>query len=305
MEQILVLFNPSLDLRNNDNMFDWSRMNFVELINTVWSVRQVPNGTDDVLDVASMIFNLPIYINPPAMVQRQQLIYNVINTIRAGDKDELNQLLDDTYISDVQSKWQSVTDPERAVRLANGELTLLTRDLKTTVGGDLLLWNKFLESYGGIRNGISQIRVNRQDRPGVWGGEYVGVLTEHPTDPNKLLVDIDHDSLPANTKTAIDGVIDPTRAAPGAGLPAAAVGQRYIIVSSPAEIPAWAGLIANPEDIIEYNGSAWVISFDAAASTAIEYVLNIASNQQLAFMDGQWILSYEGIFQPGYWRLLV
>jgi len=305
MEQILVLFNPSLDLRNNDNVFDWSRMNFVELINTVWSVRQVPNGTDDVLDVASMIFNLPIFINPPAMVQRQQLIYNVINTIRAGDQDELNQLLDDTYISDVQSKWQSVTDPERAVRLANGELTLLTRDLKTTVGGDLLLWNKFLESYGGIRNGISQIRVNRQDRPGVWGGEYVGVLTEHPTDPNKLLVDIDHDSLPANTKTAIDGVIDPTRAAPGAGLPAAAVGQRYIVVSSPAEIPAWGGLVANPEDIIEYNGSAWVISFDAAASTAIEYVLNIASNQQLAFMDGQWILSYEGIFQPGYWRLLV
>ena len=305
MEQILVLFNPSLDLRNNDNVFDWSRMNFVELINTVWSVRQVPNGTDDVLDVASMIFNLPIFINPPAMVQRQQLIYNVINTIRAGDQDELNQLLDDTYISDVQSKWQSVTDPERAVRLANGELTLLTRDLKTTVGGDLLLWNKFLESYGGIRNGISQIRVNRQDRPGVWGGEYVGVLTEHPTDPNKLLVDIDHDSLPANTKTAIDGVIDPTRAAPGVGLPAAAVGQRYIVVSSPAEIPAWGGLIANPEDIIEYNGSAWVISFDAAASTAVEYVLNIASNQQLAFMDGQWILSYEGIFQPGYWRLLV
>jgi len=305
MEQILVLFNPSLDLRNNDNVFDWSRMNFVELINTVWSVRQVPNGTDDVLDVASMIFNLPIFINPPAMVQRQQLIYNVINTIRAGDQDELNQLLDDTYISDVQSKWQSVTDPERAVRLANGELTLLTRDLKTTVGGDLLLWNKFLESYGGIRNGISQIRVNRQDRPGVWGGEYVGVLTEHPTDPNKLLVDIDSDSLPSNTKTAIDGVIDPTRAAPGAGLPAAAAGQRYIVVSSPAEIPAWDGLVANPEDIIEYNGSAWVISFDAAASTAVEYVLNIASNQQLAFMDGQWILSYEGIFQPGYWRLLV
>ena len=305
MEQILVLFNPSLDLRNNDNVFDWSRMNFVELINTVWSVRQVPNGTDDVLDVASMIFNMPIFINPPAMVQRQQLIYNVINTIRAGDQDELNQLLDDTYISDVQSKWQSVTDPERAVRLANGELTLLTRDLKTTVGGDLLLWNKFLESYGGIRNGISQIRVNRQDRPGVWGGEYVGVLTEHPTDPNKLLVDIDHDSLPANTKTAIDGVIDPTRAAPGAGLPAAVAGQRYIVVSSPAEIPAWDGLVANPEDIIEYNGSAWVISFDAAASTAVEYVLNIASNQQLAFMDGQWILSYEGIFQPGYWRLLV
>ncbi len=305
LEQILVLFNPSLDLRNNDNMFDWSRMNFVELINTVWSVRQVPTGTDDVLDVASLIFNLPIFINPPAMVQRQQLISNIINTIRAGDADELNQLLDDTYISDVQSKWQTVTDPERAVRLSNGELQLLTRHLQSTVDGDPLLWSTFLEAFGGIRDGISQIRVNRQDRPGVWGGEFIGVLSEHPTDPNKLLVDVDQDSLPANTKSAIDGVIDPTRVAPGNGLPVAAAGQRYIVVQSPAEIPEWGGLVADPEDIIEFNGTAWVVSFDASVTNTVEYVLNVASNQQLAFMDEQWILSYEGIFQPGYWRLLV
>lgn len=305
MEQILVLFNPSLDLRNNDNVFDWSRLNFVELINTVWSLRQVPAGTDDVLDVASLVFNMPIYINPPALVQRQQLIYNIINTIRAGEENELEQLLDDTFISDIQSKWQSVTDPERAVRLSNGELQLLTRDLKNNVDGNVLTWNSFLESFGGLRTGISQIRVNRQARPGVWGGEYIGVLSEHPTDPNKLLIDIDEDSLPTNTKNPVDGVINPTKIAPGAGLPVAAAGQRYIVVVSPTDIAEWGGLVAEAEDIIEYNGSSWVVSFDASATTTTEYVLNTASGHQLAFMDGQWILSYEGIYQPGYWRLLV
>jgi T4-like virus Myoviridae tail sheath stabiliser len=306
LEQILVLFNPSLDLRNNDNMFDWSRMNFVELINTVWSTRQVPNGTDDALEIASLTFNMPIYINPPAMVTRQQLIYNIINTIRsASDPAQLNQLLDNSVISDVQTKWQTVTDPERAVRLSNGELQLLTRMLEPTVNGVPLLWSDELQSYGGLRSGISQIRVNRGALPGTWGAEIIGTLSTHPVDPNKLLVTIDRDSLPANTKNPIDGVIDPHRVAPGAGLPPAALGQRYIVVSSPPDIPEWGGLVANPEDIIEYNGTSWVVSFVASAVTTTEYVLNTASEQQLAFMDGQWILSYEGIYQPGYWRLLV
>lgn len=305
MEQILVMFNPSIDLRSNNNTFDWSRLNFVELINVVWSVRQVPVGTDDALDVASLVFNMPIFINPPALVQRQTLIHNIINTIRAGKEDELNQLLDDTYISDIQSKWQSITNPDRAVRLVNSELSLLTRHLKNNIDGVALLWSDLFEHVGGLRSGISQIRINRESRPGTWGGEFVGILTEHPTDPNKLLVDIDEDSLPENTKAPVNGVIDPTRAAPGNGLQPAVSGQRYIIIESLTEIAAWGGLVASSEDIIEFNGTNWVVSFDASTSQSVEYVLNAASNRQLSYMDEQWILSYEGVYQPGFWRLLV
>jgi hypothetical protein len=172
--------------------------------------------------------------------------------------------------------------------------------------GNPFLWSDELQSYGGLRDGISQIRVNRGNNPGVWGmGEIIGILSQHPVDPNKLLVTIDNDSLPSNTKNPIDGVIDPTRVAPGLGLPPAALGQRYIVVKSPTLIPEWGGLVANPEDIIEYNGTSWVVSFNAAVVTTTEYLLNTASGHQLAFMDGQWILSYEGIYEPGYWRLLV
>jgi hypothetical protein len=305
LEQILVLFNPSIDLRTNDNIFDWSRINYIELTGTTWSTRSVPSGTEDALEVASLTFKVPIWINPPALVTRQQLIYNVITTIRTGAIDELDMLLDDAYISNVNTSWQTVTNPERAVRIVNGEVQLLTRLHDSEINGEVLTWEKELESYGGLRSGISQIRLNLGEHPGTRYGsiEVIGTLSTHPVDPNKLLVTIDQDSLSHNTLNPVLGIIDPQRMAPGLGLPPASIGQRYIVVKSPAE--QWGGLIANPEDIVEYNGTSWIVSFDSQSVTTIEYVLNSASGQQLVYMDGQWILSYEGIFQPGYWRLMV
>jgi hypothetical protein len=305
LEQILVLFNPSIDLRTNDNIFDWSRINYIELTGTTWSTRSIPSGTEDALEVASLTFKVPIWINPPALVTRQQLIYNVITTIRTGATDELDMLLDDAYISNVNTSWQTVTNPERAVRIVNGEVQLLTRLHDSEINGEVLTWEKELEPYGGLRSGISQIRFNLGEHPGTRYGsiEVIGTLSTHPVDPNKLLVTVDQDSLSHNTLNPVLGIIDPQRMAPGLGLPPASIGQRYIVVKSPAE--QWEGLIANPEDIIEYNGTSWIVSFDSQSVTTVEYVLNSASGQQLVYMDGQWILSYEGIFQPGYWRLMV
>lgn len=305
LEQILVLFNPSVDLRTNDNVFDWSRINYIELTNVNWSSKTIPVGTEDPIDIATLRFKVPIWINPPALVTRQQLIFNIINTIRTGKTDELETLLDDAFISDVNTSWQSVTNPERCISLVNGEVQLLTRQHDSMLHNELLTWEKELEPYGGLRSGISQLRINGGEHSGTRYGapEVIGTLTTHPADPNKLLISIDLDSLPHNTQTPVLGIIDPQRMAPGIGLFPAAAGQRYIIVKSPAE--QWGGLVANPEDIIEFNGAEWVVSFNASAATEIEYVLNAASSQQLSFVGGQWVLSYEGIYQPGYWRLVV
>lgn len=305
LEQLLVLFNPSIDLRTNDNVFDWSRINYVELTNVNWSSKTIPAGTEDPIDIATLTFKVPIWINPPALVTRQQLIFNIINTIRTGAINDLDSLLDDTMISDVNTSWQTVTNPERCVSLVNGEVQLLTRQLDDTVNSELLTWEKELEPYGGLRSGISQLRLNREEHPGTRyiSSEIIGTLTTHPVNPNKLLVVINSDSLPHNTQNPVLGIVDPRRMAPGHGLSPALQGQRYIIVNTPAE--QWGGLDAKPEDIIEFNGSVWVVSFDASTATEPEFVLNSASNQQLSFVGGQWVLSYEGIYQPGYWRLVV
>jgi hypothetical protein len=82
LEQLLVLFNPSINLKLNDNPFDWTNLSYAELVNVVWSVRQVPQGTDDIIDVAALNFTMPIYINPPAKVKRQTIIHTILHDIK-------------------------------------------------------------------------------------------------------------------------------------------------------------------------------------------------------------------------------
>lgn len=63
-------------------------------------------------------------------------------------------------------------------------------------------------------------------------------------------------------------VADASTTAPGSGLPAAATGQRYILVSGTGSLaPAWgtiAGLMDN--DIVQYDGSAWYLAYDVSIS---------------------------------------
>ena len=69
MEQVLVLFNPAVELQANDNPLDWTNITNVELVDIVWSSRAMPQGVDTQLDVATLTFSLPIWLNPPAKVR--------------------------------------------------------------------------------------------------------------------------------------------------------------------------------------------------------------------------------------------
>lgn len=56
-------------------------------------------------------------------------------------------------------------------------------------------------------------------------------------------------------------------------------------------------------DIIEYNGTEWVKSFDASSNSTREYVQNTFTTQQFKFEKGEWTDTYQGIYEGGYWRL--
>ena len=104
--------------------------------------------------------------------------------------------------------------------------------------------------------------------------------------------------------TAVNGVLDPLQNYPGDGsVDAAVIGARYIITNNIPGGPLWAGLNAYTNDIIEYNGSIWTISFDSNAVTTQQYVENILSNDQLEWTGTEWINSHEGIYNAGFWRL--
>ena len=85
LEQILVLFNPSLNIHTNNNALDWSTLSYVELLSTTWSMRAIPSGVDDIIDISSLTFQLPVLINPPAKVVKNTVIHTIIDNIEEVD----------------------------------------------------------------------------------------------------------------------------------------------------------------------------------------------------------------------------
>jgi hypothetical protein len=112
-------------------------------------------------------------------------------------------------------------------------------------------------------------------------------------------------------------VIDPLISGPGSGLPAPAVGQRYLLTqdtgsySNPNQTnpDAWEGtsgqpLVARRNDIIVYDGIRWQIYFDSGSSPDnIQYVTNITTEIQYRWTGTAWVKSYQGLYAGGMWSL--
>ena len=61
MEQILVLFNPSLEIQTTDNYIDWTSLSVIDLSTLNFSSRTIPQGNDTEIDICSVEFKMPIY----------------------------------------------------------------------------------------------------------------------------------------------------------------------------------------------------------------------------------------------------
>jgi len=82
LEQIMVLYNPTINIQTSTNPIDWTVLSYIEMMDNInWSSRTIPVGTDNPIDVATINFKLPIWINPPAKVQRQNIIEEIITNI--------------------------------------------------------------------------------------------------------------------------------------------------------------------------------------------------------------------------------
>jgi hypothetical protein len=180
-----------------------------------------------------------------------------------------------------------------------------------------LLWHAITEEYGVVENGISQIRLDN----GVNNAEIIGTIAFHPTDDNIMLFTIDADTLPENTLPAVDAIVNPLRSGPSILLgastfPVARLGQRYLLTEGSGNLintdfaNAWEGtdgsqLIANVNDIIEYNGTKWNVIFDAGTSSSVEHVTNITTTIQYRWTGEEWLRSYEGLYEGGNWSLVL
>jgi hypothetical protein len=173
-----------------------------------------------------------------------------------------------------------------------------------------LLWHAVVGDLGVLRPGISLVKLEQED-----GTEVIGTVAYDPTDDRFLLFSVDPDTVPTNTLAPINAVINPLLNGPGIGIPAAATGQRYLLTESTGSengyAEAWAGtsgqtLIAGANDIIEYDGSRWLVVFDGTNSTVNkQYVTNLTTELQYEWTGSTWIKSYQGLYPGGTWSLVL
>ena len=56
-------------------------------------------------------------------------------------------------------------------------------------------------------------------------------------------------------------------------------------------------------DIIEFDGTDWIVAFKSSESHDVEVVTNNYTSKQLKWDGDKWFSSYEGVYNGGFWRL--
>jgi len=362
LEQVLMLFNPSLEIQTTDNYIDWTSLSVVNMTGLTFSSRTIPVGTESDIDIATLTFSTPIYISPPVKVKRLGVITSVIQSIFNESQGTIDLDLsragngfEDTPQSQVKTKvvavdnfdnptgveeqiineGTSVTDVDNALINSHDNYGLLVMGTtaklvhKGVVGSET--WTGYLKSMPfEFSTGVTELRLSRQDLT----NDIIGTVVVNSVDPYELAITWDTDSLPADTvisgpngdKNKIDYIINPYKTNPTSlksGNP------RILILSNindsenvgqdaGYETPdnyvydgpdAWKNtdgtdFVASANDIIEWNGTAWSVVFDASAQdSTVIYTSNLTTGKQYKYENAEWVLAYDGEYPRGSWRL--
>ena len=87
VEQMATLFNPSLEIQSTDNYIDWTSLSIITLTDVNWDSRTVPTGSEDPISIATMTFEIPIWISPPAKLKKLGVVQKIFwnNTFDGSD----------------------------------------------------------------------------------------------------------------------------------------------------------------------------------------------------------------------------
>jgi hypothetical protein len=327
LEQILVLFNPSLEVQTTDNYIDWTSLSVVELTASNFSSRSIPQGTETDIDICTLDFELPIYISPPVKVKKlgvvQKIIMNMFDDdgqIKPLSELAFNSPIDNTDIKttsvvttpgnfgvlmlssktvtgvETGSYYVSALDPNEAIVESGLDIPKKT--------GAVIDWNKIIPQYGKYRPGISRIRFLQPS-----GYELIGTFSVNEVDSQFLVVDFDTDSEP-QTDLIINAIINPQTFNP---LATRVAGIKYLILEDIGSTnntdgaDAWknsnlSDFVAAANSIIEWSGTQWTVIFNPATQTVSPYYIkNLKTGVQYKWENDQWLKSFEGEYTAGYW----
>ena len=288
-----------------------------------WSSRTIPVGPDNPIDICTLTFKLPMWISSPAKVKKLGVVERIIMSVFDANGDINNAALDNDLLLGTR---QQITPWAYQVLLLGDNISglklqaLAQNQVVDPPNASLnapnsppsnLLWHDIVNQYGKLRPGISYVTLAQPD-----GTDVMGTVAYDPTDDRFLLFTANTATEPANTLAPLTAVINPLASGPGAGLIPAARGQRYLFTedtgswdgTSPT---AWQGeneepLVAHANDIVEYDGERWSVSFDSTSSpNNIQYVTNITTEIQYKWTGSAWVKSYQGLYAGGEWSLVL
>lgn len=335
IEQIAPLFNPSLEIQSSDSYIDWTSLSTVNLIEPTFSSRTVPVGPEDQIDIATLTFEVPIWLSAPAKVRKQGIIHKIIASVYdpATGLDNIQEYYD--LQGSVIATRQIYTPINLNVVYIGNTLKLYVNDSEVEFDDGTLPamregnWQLAVRSFGELanatpgtellQNGISQVRLEND------GITVVGTVAYHPSDPSLLLYTVDQDTLPTNTLAPVNAIIDPYTVTITAAITNPGLYTRFLILNpigsaansdgNPLTIdgpPIWnrpgePELIANRYDIIEWDGVKWRVAFDTFSSnalTTVHYVTNLTTGIQYKWKNNQWIKSVQGRYGVGAWSFV-
>ena len=340
LEQILMLFNPSLEIQTTDNYVDWTSLSVVNLDSVNFSSRSIPVGTETEIDVATLGFRTPIYISPPTKVKRLGVVTSIVQSIYDERKGTIGLdytvPIGDFPSADVRTnvfvtktgEIDSISkNPNPYIDGADAVITNSYRDMDLLVIGTTAKlikngvvgstsWNAYIKAFPEIyESGITQIRLRRKDLT----NEISGTVAINSQDETELIINWDEDSLPSDTvltgptgdSAKIHYIIDPTKTNP---TDLKSDGVRILLLGDiGSEINTdgaddWENadgtdLVANANDIVEWSGTKWVVVFDASENPDTIYTTNLNTGIQYKWDNQEWLLSFEGEYPKGTWRL--
>jgi hypothetical protein len=92
-EQILMLFDPLIQIQKNDKQADWTKITQVELTG-IGNEETVPIGTEKRAIIWNYQFTIPIWLTPPAVV-KNQIVEKIVHRMTTGDLDDLTEITED------------------------------------------------------------------------------------------------------------------------------------------------------------------------------------------------------------------
>jgi len=344
MEQILVLFNPSLEIQTNNNFIDWTSLSVLNLSDITWSNKSIPVGPESNIEYATISLDTPIWLSPPVKVKHLGVItrivansnFDISDPMNTNDSWDKKTITVDNFKVIVNCNHVILVYPSEIIENEFSHLDIPVKH------GSSINWDSILNLYPSLYfPNASRIYLQQ---PG--GSEVSGTISVDEFNNSILTVNWDLDTLVSNTGIdsngkldidigytasasfrplspgTFDAIIDPTSYNPKRPNNESSdqlipTGKRFLIIEDISNIlnlsgpDAWksvAGIdfYAHANDIIEYTGERWVVIFDSNLEhDTILWQTNIHTNVQYIWNGVYWNKSFEGVYEVGKWRLVL